>query len=42
MADQSLHHLLTVEQIADEFRSSQTTRNWIKGGAVQALRVGHV
>ena len=35
--------LLTVEQIASEFQlTSQTIRNWIKSGALQAVKVGHV
>jgi excisionase family DNA binding protein len=43
MTDQSPERLLTVEQIADEFQvTSQTIRNWIKGGALPAVRVGHV
>ena len=40
MADQPL---LTVEQVADEFQlTSQTIRNWIKSGALQAVKIGHV
>jgi excisionase family DNA binding protein len=40
MTDQQL---LTVEQIASEFQlTSQTIRNWIKSGALQAVKVGHV
>jgi excisionase family DNA binding protein len=43
MTDPSGHQLLTVEQIAEEFQvTSQTIRNWIKGGALSAVRVGHV
>jgi excisionase family DNA binding protein len=35
--------LLTVEQVAEEFQlTSQTIRNWIKSGALQAVRIGHV
>jgi excisionase family DNA binding protein len=35
--------LLTVEQIASEFQlTSQTIRNWIKSGALSAVRIGHV
>jgi excisionase family DNA binding protein len=35
--------LLTVDQVADEFRlSSQTIRNWIHAGALTAVKVGHV
>jgi excisionase family DNA binding protein len=35
--------LLTVEQVASEFQlTSQTIRNWIKSGALQAVKVGHV
>jgi excisionase family DNA binding protein len=35
--------LLTVEQIAVEFQlTSQTIRNWIKSGALPAIKVGHV
>ena len=35
--------LLTVEQIAAEFQlTSQTIRNWIKSGALPAIKVGHV
>ena len=35
--------LLTVEQIAAEFQlTSQTIRNWIKSGALQAVKIGHV
>ena len=34
---------MTVEKIAEEFQvTSQTIGNWIKAGALQALRVGHV
>ncbi len=34
---------MTVEKIAEELQvTSQTIRNWIKAGALQALRVGHV
>jgi excisionase family DNA binding protein len=40
MTDQQL---LTVEQIAAEFQlTSQTIRNWIKSGALQAVKIGHV
>jgi excisionase family DNA binding protein len=40
MTDQQL---LTVEQVASEFQlTSQTIRNWIKSGALQAVKVGHV
>jgi excisionase family DNA binding protein len=40
MPDQQL---LTVEQIASEFQlTSQTIRNWIKSGALSAVRIGHV
>jgi len=40
MPDQQL---LTVEQIAAEFQlTSQTIRNWIKSGALQAVKIGHV
>jgi excisionase family DNA binding protein len=40
MTDQ---HLLTVEQVASEFQlTSQTIRNWIKSGALQAVKIGHV
>lgn len=40
MSDQQL---LTVEQVAREFQlTSQTIRNWIKGGALSAVRIGHV
>jgi len=40
VADQQL---LTVEQIAAEFQlTSQTIRNWIKSGALPAIKVGHV
>jgi excisionase family DNA binding protein len=43
MANTAPEHLLTVEQIADEFQvTSQTIRNWIKAGALPAVRVGHV
>jgi excisionase family DNA binding protein len=43
MTDNANQQLLTVEQIADEFQvTSQTIRNWIKGGALPAVRVGHV
>jgi excisionase family DNA binding protein len=43
MAEDPAQQLLTVEQIADEFQvTSQTIRNWIKGGALPAVRVGHV
>jgi len=35
--------LLTVEQIAAEFQlTSQTIRNWIKSGALSAVKIGHV
>jgi excisionase family DNA binding protein len=35
--------LLTVEQVAGEFQlTSQTIRNWIKSGALSAVRIGHV
>jgi excisionase family DNA binding protein len=40
MTDQQL---LNVEQIASEFQlSSQTIRNWIKSGALSAVKIGHV
>jgi len=40
MTDQQL---LTVEQVASEFQlTSQTIRNWIKRGALQAVKIGHV
>jgi excisionase family DNA binding protein len=40
MTDQQL---LTVEQVAQEFQlTSQTIRNWIKSGALSAVRIGHV
>jgi len=40
MTDQQL---LTVEQVASEFQlTSQTIRNWIKSGALQAVKIGHV
>jgi excisionase family DNA binding protein len=40
MTDQ---RLLTVEQVASEFQlTSQTIRNWIKSGALSAVKVGHV
>ena len=40
MTDQQL---LTVEQIASEFQlTSQTIRNWIKSGALSAVKIGHV
>ena len=40
MTDQQL---LTVEQVASEFQlTSQTIRNWIKSGALSAVKVGHV
>jgi len=40
MTDQQL---LTVEQVAREFQlTSQTIRNWIKSGALSAVRIGHV
>jgi len=40
MSDQQL---LTVEQIASEFQvTSQTIRNWIRSGALSAVKVGHV
>jgi excisionase family DNA binding protein len=43
MTGDANQHLLTVEQIADEFQvTPQTIRNWIKGGALPAVRVGHV
>jgi excisionase family DNA binding protein len=43
MTDEPSQQLLTVEQIAEEFQvTTQTIRNWIKGGALQAVRVGHV
>jgi excisionase family DNA binding protein len=35
--------LLTVEQIASEFQlTSQTIRNWIRSGALSAVKIGHV
>jgi excisionase family DNA binding protein len=35
--------LLTVEQIASEFElTSQTIRNWIRSGALSAVKIGHV
>jgi len=35
--------LLTVEQVAREFQlTSQTIRNWIRSGALPAVKVGHV
>jgi excisionase family DNA binding protein len=35
--------LLTVEQVAREFQlTSQTIRNWIRSGALSAVKVGHV
>lgn len=40
MADQPL---LTVEQVASEFQlTSQTIRNWIRSGALSAVKIGHV
>ena len=40
MSDQQL---LTVEQIASEFQvTSQTIRNWIRSGALSAVKIGHV
>jgi excisionase family DNA binding protein len=40
VADQQL---LTVEQVASEFQlTSQTIRNWIKSGALSAVKIGHV
>jgi excisionase family DNA binding protein len=40
MTDQQL---LTVEQVAREFQlTSQTIRNWIKSGALSAVKIGHV
>jgi excisionase family DNA binding protein len=43
MTDPRPEQFLTVEQIAEEFQvTPQTIRNWIKAGALQALRVGHV
>jgi excisionase family DNA binding protein len=40
MADQQL---LTIEQVASEFQlTSQTIRNWVKSGALAAVKVGHV
>lgn len=43
MPEHTPSQLLTVEQIAEEFQvTSQTIRNWIKGGALPAVRVGHV
>ena len=43
MPDPSGPQFLAVEQIAEEFQlTSQTIRNWIKGGALPAVRVGHV
>jgi excisionase family DNA binding protein len=40
MTDQQL---LTVEQVAAEFQlTSQTIRNWIRGGALAAVKIGHV
>jgi excisionase family DNA binding protein len=36
-------NILTVEQVADEFQlTPQTIRNWIKSGALPAIKVGHV
>ena len=35
--------LLSVEQVASEFQlTSQTIRNWIKSGALSAVKIGHV
>ncbi len=35
--------LLTVEQVAQEFQlTSQTIRNWIRSGALSAVKIGHV
>ena len=35
--------LLTVEQVASEFQlTSQTIRNWIRSGALSAVKIGHV
>lgn len=43
MSDPRPEQFLTVEQIAEELQvTSQTIRNWIKAGALRALRVGHV
>ncbi len=40
MTDQPL---LTVEQVAKEFQlTSQTIRNWIRSGALSAVKIGHV
>jgi excisionase family DNA binding protein len=40
MTDQQL---LTVEQVASEFQlTSQTIRNWIRSGALSAVKIGHV
>jgi excisionase family DNA binding protein len=40
MTDQQL---LTVDQVAGEFQlTSQTIRNWIKSGALSAVKIGHV
>lgn len=35
--------LLTVEQVAHEFQlTTQTIRNWIRSGALAAVKIGHV
>jgi excisionase family DNA binding protein len=35
--------LLTVEQVAREFQlTTQTIRNWIRSGALAAVKIGHV
>jgi excisionase family DNA binding protein len=35
--------LLTVEQVAQEFQlTTQTIRNWIRSGALAAVKIGHV
>jgi excisionase family DNA binding protein len=40
MTDQQL---LTVDQVAGEFQlTSQTIRNWIRSGALSAVKIGHV
>jgi len=37
------HELVTVKQVAEEFQlTSQTIRNWIRSGALSAVKVGHV
>jgi excisionase family DNA binding protein len=39
----SEQRLLTVEQVANEFQlTSQTIRNWIRSGALSAVKIGHV